>query len=73
LRPTTTRRGSRGPRPWRGRFIWLRGDADTQACIAGSVAEAFYGGVPRYLADPATALLADEMRGLIEEFEGIKK
>jgi hypothetical protein len=26
--------------------ISLGGDADTQACIAGSVAEAFYGGVP---------------------------
>ena len=25
----------------------LGGDSDTQACIAGSIAEAFYGGVPR--------------------------
>jgi len=22
--------------------IWLKGDADTQACIAGAIAEAFY-------------------------------
>jgi ADP-ribosylglycohydrolase len=53
--------------------VWLRGDADTQACIAGSVAEAFYGGVPQYLAGPAVALLTDEMRALLAEFEGIKK
>lgn len=26
--------------------VWLRGDADTQAAIAGSIAEAFYGAVP---------------------------
>ena len=53
--------------------VWLRGDADTQACIAGAVAEAFYGGVPQYLAGPALALLTDEMRALLWEFEGIKK
>lgn len=47
--------------------VWLRGDADTQACIAGSVAEAFYGGVPRYLAGPALALLSEDMRGLLEK------
>ena len=26
--------------------VCLGGDADTQACIAGAIAEAFYGGVP---------------------------
>jgi len=31
--------------------IWLRGDADTQAAIAGSIAEAFYGGVPDEIAN----------------------
>lgn len=30
--------------------IWLRGDADTMAAIAGSIAEAFYGGVPKEIA-----------------------
>jgi ADP-ribosylglycohydrolase len=30
--------------------IWLRGDADTMAAIAGSIAEAFYGGVPEEIA-----------------------
>jgi ADP-ribosylglycohydrolase len=33
--------------------IFLGGDADTQACIAGGIAEAFYGGVP---ADVASAV-----------------
>jgi ADP-ribosylglycohydrolase len=56
-----------------GDAVWLRGDADTQACIAGAAAEAFYGGVPRYLAGPALALLTEEMRALIGKFEGIKK
>ena len=33
--------------------VWLRGDADTQAAIAGSIAEAFYGGVPEPIAREA--------------------
>lgn len=31
--------------------IWLGGDADTQAAIAGSVAEAYYGIPPRFVGD----------------------
>lgn len=31
--------------------IWLGGDADTQAAIAGSIAEAFYDEIPDYLLD----------------------
>ena len=30
--------------------IWLRGDADTMAAIAGGIAEAYYGGVPEEIA-----------------------
>jgi ADP-ribosylglycohydrolase len=30
--------------------IWLRGDADTMAAIAGGIAEAYYGGVPEDIA-----------------------
>ena len=29
--------------------IWLKGDADTQACIAGGIAEAFYKATPSHL------------------------
>lgn len=46
--------------------IWLRGDADTQAAIAGSIAEAFYGGVPEELASKTLACL-DE--GSLEIFQ----
>lgn len=41
--------------------IWLRGDADTQAAIAGSIAEAFYGGVPYEIAEAALRFLDDEL------------
>lgn len=42
--------------------IWLGGDADTQAAIAGSVAEAFYGRVPRWMADKALTFLDKQLR-----------
>ena len=45
--------------------VWLGGDADTQAAIAGSIAEAFYGGVPEPIAKEALARL-DE--GLYESY-----
>jgi ADP-ribosylglycohydrolase len=35
--------------------IFLGGDADTQACIAGGIAEAFYGGVPADIASEVQA------------------
>jgi ADP-ribosylglycohydrolase len=34
-----------------GLAISLGGDADTLACIAGGIAEAFYGGVPKDIAE----------------------
>lgn len=37
--------------------VWLRGDADTQAAIAGSIAEAFYGGMPEHIATKSLQLL----------------
>ena len=41
--------------------VWLRGDADTQAAIAGSIAEAFYGEVPEPIAKEALGRLDDEL------------
>lgn len=41
--------------------VWLRGDADTQAAIAGSIAEAFYGGVPAPIATMALERLDDDL------------
>lgn len=48
--------------------VALGGDADTQACIAGSVAEAFYGGVPAEIWQRCEAVLEPEMRSLVERF-----
>ena len=48
--------------------ISLGGDADTLACIAGGIAEAFYGGVPRQLAAPAYARLDADLRGVVRQF-----
>jgi len=48
--------------------ISLGGDADTQAAIAGSIAEAFYGGVPRDIIANAAEYLTDDMKYLIKEF-----
>jgi ADP-ribosylglycohydrolase len=48
----------------------LRGDADTQAAIAGSIAEAFYHGVPADLAEPCLAMLPADFRSILDEFRG---
>lgn len=48
--------------------ISLGGDADTLACITGGIAEAFYGGVPREIAEGALARLDDRLRGVVRRF-----
>ena len=48
--------------------ISLGGDADTLACIAGGVAEAYYGGVPRELAAPVVAMLDRRLVAVIDQF-----
>jgi ADP-ribosylglycohydrolase len=45
--------------------ISLGGDADTQAAIAASIAEAFYG-VPQALKEQVLALLDDVIRGILQ-------
>jgi ADP-ribosylglycohydrolase len=49
--------------------ISLGGDADTMACIAGAIAEAFYGGVPAAIAEAVLARLDDRLRGVVQEFQ----
>jgi len=49
--------------------ISLGGDADTMACIAGAIAEAFYGGVPSEIAERVLAELDDRLRGVVAEFQ----
>jgi ADP-ribosylglycohydrolase len=48
--------------------ISLGGDADTMACIAGGIAEAFYGGVPKDIRARAFAVLDERLRSVIDEF-----
>ena len=48
--------------------ISLGGDADTLACITGGIAEAFYGGVPKDIAERGLALLDDPLRKMVERF-----
>jgi ADP-ribosylglycohydrolase len=48
--------------------ISLGGDADTMACIAGAIAEAYYGGVPAELAEAVLPRLDDRLRGVVQAF-----
>jgi ADP-ribosylglycohydrolase len=48
--------------------ISLGGDADTMACIAGGIAEAFFGGVPDEIAFHTMAVLDERLRGVVGEF-----
>jgi ADP-ribosylglycohydrolase len=48
--------------------ISLGGDADTLACITGGIAGAFYGGVPVSIAEPALALLDNELLTTVKSF-----
>lgn len=48
--------------------ISIGGDSDTVACITGSVAEAFYGEVPRPIASAVLRKLDSSLRTVTEEF-----
>jgi ADP-ribosylglycohydrolase len=48
--------------------ISLGGDADTMACIAGAIAEPFYGGVPQSIARRVVKRLDDSLRKVLDEF-----
>lgn len=48
--------------------ISLGGDADTMACIAGAIAEAYYGGVPAVIAEAVLARLDNRLRDVVREF-----
>jgi ADP-ribosylglycohydrolase len=51
------------------RAVALGGDADTQAAIAGSVAEALYGGVPADIAREARARLTPQFIKILDAFQ----
>ncbi|MFP4163476.1 MAG: ADP-ribosylglycohydrolase family protein [Chitinispirillaceae bacterium] len=48
--------------------VSLGGDSDTLACITGAIAEAFYGGVPRFVRDKVENLLTSELWSVTEAF-----
>lgn len=48
--------------------ISLGGDSDTQACIAGGIAEAFYGGVPEPIREKVKGSLPPELWRVTEAF-----
>lgn len=49
--------------------ISLGGDSDTQACIAGGIAQAFYDGVPEAVADETRNRLTNELLEILDQFE----
>ena len=49
--------------------VSLGGDSDTLACIAGAVAEAFYGGVPEAIRAEVQARLTPDLWRVVEAFE----
>ncbi len=49
--------------------VSLGGDSDTLACIAGSIAEAFYGGVPEAIQVEVRARLTPDLWRVVEAFE----
>jgi ADP-ribosylglycohydrolase len=48
--------------------VSLGGDSDTQACIAGSLAEAYYGEVPLPIARETLSRLDERLRGIYTKF-----
>jgi ADP-ribosylglycohydrolase len=48
--------------------ISLGGDADTMACIAGGIAEAYYGGVPEDIRKETLDRLDEKLRNIVIEF-----
>jgi len=50
--------------------ISLGGDADTLGCIAGSVAEAFYGEVPHHIHREVLHRLDPDLRSVVDVFNG---
>lgn len=49
--------------------VSLGGDADTQACMAGALAQARFGGVPAEIEKTAREMLPGHLREVVEDFE----
>jgi len=48
--------------------ISIGGDSDTIACIAGGIAEAYYGVIPKYIVKRVKELLPKEMREVLKKY-----
>jgi ADP-ribosylglycohydrolase len=48
--------------------VSLGGDSDTLACIAGGIAEAFYGDVPAHVAEKVHELLPGDLLAITSDF-----
>lgn len=48
--------------------VSLGGDSDTLACITGSIAEAFYGGVPEWIVKRVLSVLDEPLRSVVFRF-----
>ncbi|MGM0491240.1 MAG: ADP-ribosylglycohydrolase family protein [Planctomycetota bacterium] len=48
--------------------VSLGGDADTMACIAGGIAEAYYGGVPRAIREKTFEFLDARLEAIVHDF-----
>nr|VFK57209.1 MAG: ADP-ribosylglycohydrolase [Candidatus Kentron sp. TUN]VFK65203.1 MAG: ADP-ribosylglycohydrolase [Candidatus Kentron sp. TUN] len=48
--------------------ISIGGDSDTLGCIAGGIAEAFYGGVPKNIKEAAKRILDRDLRMVVDSF-----
>lgn len=48
--------------------VSLGGDSDTQACMAGAVAEAYYGVIPAEMEQAVTDRLPLELYGVVVKF-----
>ena len=44
----------------------MKGDSDTMACIAGGIAEAFYGLVPEEIANQVRETLPSDLKIILE-------
>ena len=51
--------------------VSLGGDSDTIAAITGSIAEAFYGGVPHAISKPVWKKLDHRIRHTVTEFRKV--
>jgi ADP-ribosylglycohydrolase len=48
--------------------VSLGGDSDTQACITGGIAQAYYKAIPRKIVERVNGLLPEEFLKIVEEF-----